>query len=110
MPTGGGRDGVELTDDSQIANMIRKALQQQSSTLTACYNQALTRRADLAGRWRMEFVVSKAGYPEAIAFVGRNVEDAEMEQCLARTVAKWSFGKIVHPQPVQKTYNFGLKN
>lgn len=104
------RDGVELTDDTQIATMIRKALQQQSSSLTTCYNQALTRRADLAGRWRMSFVVSKTGYAENITFTGRNIEDAEMEQCLVRTVAKWSFGKIAHVQPVQKTYNFGVKN
>lgn len=100
------RQGVELKEPDQIAQMVRKVMNANASSLSDCYNQALERNPQLEGRWRAMFTVGKGGYAKDISFTGRTAKDPEMEQCLARTVARWPFSKIAVDQPVQKTWKF----
>lgn len=104
--TNRSREGVELTDPDQISKMVRAAISRQAGTLNACYSEALQRNPQLGGQWKAAFVIQKTGFPSDISFTGRVMSDAQMEACLVKAVAGWSFGKIVAPLPVQKTWRF----
>jgi len=100
------RSGEVLSEPGQIFEMIRKSMSKQQATLKQCYDRRLKNNEDLQGRWRAKFVVNQKGYATNVKFTGVNMQDAELEACLAKTVARWKFSKIARPQPVEKSWKF----
>ena len=100
------REGAEICEPEQIAQMVRKIMVKNQGTLGRCYTEAHERNPQLSGRWRAHFVIQKTGWPSEVSFTGRIMQDSAMEQCFAATVAKWKFDKICSTQEVNKTWKF----
>lgn len=100
------REGSEICNPDQILQMVGKVMRKNQGSLGHCYTEARNRNPQLSGRWRASFVIAKTGWPQDVSFTGRLMQDAQLESCLAATVAKWKFDKICSTQPVNKTWKF----
>lgn len=96
-----------LSDPDQIKSMAKRAIDAGSPQLQSCYNQRLKAAPELAGAWKVYFVISEKGTTKDVSVKGVNAEDGELEACMVRAVQGWRFTKIVRDQPVSKTYRFG---
>jgi hypothetical protein len=100
------RRGAVLDDPEAIKRMIGQKMAAQVPRLNSCYESQLKTDESLQGRWRLAFVVSKDGKALDTSATGLNEQSAEFEACLSRELAKWSFQRIKHDQPVRKTVTF----
>jgi len=98
--------GVRLTDDGAIVEMIKGVLTAESPKLKSCYEQRLKTREDLAGRWMLSLVVTRDGRASSVGVTGLDVADADLEACIVKKVTEWSFQPIRADQPIQKTLGF----
>lgn len=100
------RSGEVLTDPDQIRQMIGQKMRAYGRQLKLCYDKRLKVKEDLAGRWKATFTIGENGYASNITFRGKEMKDAEFEQCMVATVKKWRFAQISRPQPVEKNWRF----
>lgn len=100
------RPDVVLTDERAILDMAKQVISRSSPQLQACYNQRLKQVPDLAGAWKVQFVVTKAGTVSGVQVSGTDRRDADLETCIGRNVASWKFMRIAHDQTLAKTYRF----
>lgn len=99
-----------LSDPDQIKSMAKRVIDAGSPQLQSCYNQRLKASPELAGAWKVYFVISQKGTTKDVSVKGVNAEDGELEACMVRAVQGWRFTKIVRDQPVSKTYRFGASS
>src|SRR5690606_19960737 len=83
--------GVRLTDDSAIVEMIKGVMTTELPRLKSCYEQRLKAEEGLAGRWVLGLVVGREGAPRDITVTGAERSDLELESCIAAKVARWEF-------------------
>ena len=98
--------GVVLSDQQQIFDMAKTVINRSSPQLQACYQSRLKQVPDLAGAWKVELTITKAGTTSGVNVSGQDQHDAELETCMERSIAGWHFMKIAFDQPVAKTYRF----
>lgn len=101
-----GTPGLVLESDEDIIAMAKQVINRSSPQLQACYQQRLRQVSDLAGAWKVEFVITEAGGVRSIDVEGTDRSDAELEACITRAIGGWKFTKIAHDQRVAKTYRF----
>lgn len=96
-----------LSDPTAIRDMVKRTIDSFNPQMQTCANQRLKAAPELAGAWRLSFVIAKDGTTNDVDVEGVNVGDDELEACLVRTVKGWRFQRIAMKQPVNKTYRFG---
>lgn len=101
-----GTPGLVLESDEDIIAMAKQVINRSSPQLQACYQQRLRQVSDLAGAWKVEFVITEAGGVRSIDVEGTDRSDGELEACITRAIGGWKFTKIAHDQRVSKTYRF----
>ncbi len=96
-----------LSDDAQIASMVKKVLTSHADETDACYTSRLAESPDLAGSWKLDLTVEPDGSADEIEVKALGASDAGLESCLAAAAARWRFTPIDGQQPTTKTYRFG---
>jgi hypothetical protein len=95
-----------LTDPDQIREMVLQRMSAQSGKLKACYEQRLKVREDLAGKWRIAYVVDTSGAVRSPTVTGLTAHDAEFESCVVDQLERWTFDRISRDQPIERTLWF----
>jgi TonB family protein len=98
--------GERLTDDEAIVTHIRAVMDAEIPKLTGCYQQYLKADETLAGRWRLDMVVTYEGTVENVTVTGKDVSNADFEACLVARVQQWRFNPLRADQPIGKTITF----
>lgn len=98
---------VVLSDEAAIYEMAKRVINASSAQLQTCYNNRLKQNESLKGGWKVSFVIGKDGHTKDVGVSALNTADAELEQCMTRTVQGWRFQRVAKDQPVTKTYRFG---
>lgn len=84
---------------------IRKVARAHIDEIRHCYNEALLRKPELAGKLMVDFHIEADGAVSSSAIKESTLGDAKMETCVAGVVKAWKF-----PQPkggsVQVSYPF----
>ncbi len=80
-------DPRALGDPGQIARVVRARL----AGIRACYERALKRKPDLAGKLVLRLVLSSAGTVTAVEIDEDTLGDAEVASCVRALVARWRF-------------------
>lgn len=100
------RPDLVLSDEAEIVEMAKQVIARSSPQLQNCYQQRLKQVPDLAGAWKVQFDVTRAGGIDGIEVDGLDRDDRELEACIARNLAGWKFMKIAREQTFSKTYRF----
>ena len=100
-------EGIVLSDPTEINTMVKRVMSKGQGQLRHCYESRLKADADLKGAWNVQFQIDPTGHATAVAVVGVDVPDAELESCIERNIVGWDFLKINEPLVVQKVYRFG---
>ena len=100
-----------LTDDAEIASMIKKVLNAHAGEADACFASRATDAPDLAGSWKLELTAEPGGTASDISVQATSGSgDPALEACISAAAARWRFSAIQDPQPVTKTYRFTSAN
>lgn len=100
------RRGVVLDDPEAIREMIGKRLTGFAPRLNGCYERELKNDENLAGRWRIAFVIGTDGKTKSVTAEALSGSVPSFETCLGGEVGKWQFERIARDQPVRKTFTF----
>jgi hypothetical protein len=70
---------------------IRTVVHAHRAQLRYCYNQALTRQPDLAGKLVMRFVIAESGYVASARVEGGDLSQPELAACVRDRMLTWRF-------------------
>ena len=98
--------GVTLTDDNDIIDMIRAVMEDGIPRLQRCYTLQLKTNESLRGNWVLNYTLLASGTASAITVDGEGVSDATMESCIEGKIAAWRFQPIKGDIPIRKTLRF----
>ncbi len=88
------RSGAAEVRGSLSREVIRRIVHRHINEVRFCYERALQRRPDLAGRISVRFIISATGAVQTAALGSSTLGDAEVENCIVQAVRRWTF-----PQP-----------
>ncbi len=99
-----------LSDETEIFEMIKQVMGRYQPQVQTCYYSRLKQIPDLAGGWKLSFVVAKDGATKGVKVAAVGTADADLESCIVRTISAWTFLPIIKDQPVTKTVRFGASS
>lgn len=70
---------------------IRRVIQRNLSQVRFCYEQGLSTRPDMAGRISVQFMISPSGVVQHTAVAQSTLGSAQVDQCVAAAVRRWTF-------------------
>jgi len=73
------------------ASDIRATVQRHENEVRACYNRALVRDREAAGRVVVSFVIDGDGSVPAAVVEASEIDDPRMHACLSKAVKRWTF-------------------
>ena len=85
-PDGSPADGPVDAQAQGIANAVRR----QSPQLKYCFEAAVGRREDVAGRVEMAWTIG-GGHAEAVAISSNETGDDLLAECIADNIRGWTF-------------------
>jgi TonB family protein len=88
---------------------IRRVIRQHLNEVRFCYEQKLAVKPDLEGRVAVKFVIAPDGSVKGSKVDSSTVNDAEVEACIAKAVARWTFPIPPDGGLVVATYPFIFK-
>jgi TonB family protein len=102
------RSGAAMVKGSLSKEVIRRIVHRHINEVKFCYEKQLAQRPDLAGRVAIKFIISGTGAVQMAAVASSTLGNAQVENCIAQAVRRWTF-----PQPegggiVIVTYPFQL--
>ncbi len=103
----GSVEALALSDPEEIRESVGTALKRYSKQMNTCYERRLKMAAELSGTWEARFTIMQTGRTAGILVVPYGGSDNELEACMARAVASWTFQPMVEAQRIEKPYNFG---
>ena len=106
MPT--VRSGEAVVRGSLSKEVIRRVIQRHRNEVRFCYEQQLNARPDLEGRVLTRFIISPTGTVQAATIAESTLRNANVEQCIARAVERWTFPAPEGGGIVVVTYPFVL--
>ncbi len=98
--------GVTLTDDNAIVEMVKQVVGSELPKLRSCYDQRLKADETLQGAWLLTFKVTTAGKVVEAQAEAQDTSDPELEACMLKKVAQWPFQPIKEDLPITKTVRF----
>ena len=69
-------------------------LREKSADLRACYEKGLMNKSNLAGQITVRFLLTPAGQATSVAKESSSLADAEVEQCVIKTIINLSFARF----------------
>ena len=102
------RSGAAMVKGSLSKEVIRRIVHRHINEVKFCYEKQLAQRPDLSGRVSIKFIISGTGAVQMAAVASSTLGNAQVENCIAQAVRRWTF-----PQPegggiVIVTYPFML--
>jgi hypothetical protein len=102
------RSGAAMVKGSLSKEVIRRIVHRHINEVKFCYEKQLSQRPDLAGRVSIKFIIAGTGAVQMAAVESSTLGNAQVENCIAQAVRRWTF-----PQPegggiVIVTYPFQL--
>ncbi|MCA9529775.1 MAG: AgmX/PglI C-terminal domain-containing protein [Myxococcales bacterium] len=102
------RSGEAVVRGSLSKEVIRRVIQRHRNEVRFCYEQQLNARPDLEGRVLTRFIISPTGTVQAATIAESTLRNANVEQCIARAVERWTFPAPEGGGIVVVTYPFVL--
>jgi len=99
-------EGVRLTDDNAIIQMVQKVMRDELKRLKTCYTDQLKVDETLQGAWVLNFTVAASGKTKEVSIAAKDAENTALEQCMAKKMNTWEFQPIKADLPVRKTVTF----
>jgi len=102
------RSGAAMVKGSLSKEVIRRIVHRHINEVKFCYERELARRPDIEGVVSVKFIISSTGAVQMAAVANSSLGNAQVENCMAQAVRRWTF-----PQPegggiVIVTYPFKL--
>jgi hypothetical protein len=72
-------------------SVVAKEVRTRIGAIKACYERALKRKPDLAGKVKMRWTISAAGTVSAVEVEEDRLGDAEVASCIKGLVSRWRF-------------------
>jgi hypothetical protein len=86
--------------------VVRRVMIRNINQLRFCYEQGLTRNANLVGRVVERFTIANNGTVTASQTAHTTLNDGGVEQCVASAVRRWMFPEAASPVTVEVPINF----
>jgi TonB family protein len=100
-----GQANVRGSLDKEI---IRRIIRRHINEVKYCYEQELTRKADLGGRVSVQFTIAATGQVVASVLQNSTMGNARVENCVVQAVRRWEFPKPLGGGIVIVTYPFAF--
>ncbi|MBS2030006.1 MAG: TonB family protein, partial [Deltaproteobacteria bacterium] len=84
--------------------LIRQVIHRNRQQIQYCYEMQLTRFPNLAGKVAISFVIGPEGTVQMSKVAQSNMNNPELEQCVAQRFKSWLFPKPKGGGIVQVTY------
>ena len=88
--------------------VIKGVIREHNREVRACYEIALTRQPDLAGRVLSQFTISGTGEVVEVVLKESTIDNPTVEQCVRRRVLSWKFPKPTGGGYVEVVYAFNF--
>ena len=85
--------GIVTTRGSLDKEIIRRVVRLHLNEVKYCYDQELTRKAGLAGRISVQFVISPVGQVISSVMQSTTMNELRVEKCVVDAVKRWEFPK-----------------
>ncbi len=85
------RTGTAEVRGSLSGEVIRRVIRRHLNEVRFCYEQQLTQQPDLQGRVLVSFVIGGEGTVLSAAVASSTLNHAEVEDCIATAVRRWTF-------------------
>ena len=102
------RQGKAEVSGSIEKDVIRRIVRAHVNEVRHCYNQGLSRDPSLAGRVAIELSITGTGKVGAAVVKETSLADAEVGDCIATAVARWTFPEPKDGANTIVTYPFVL--
>ncbi|MDH5674141.1 MAG: AgmX/PglI C-terminal domain-containing protein [Myxococcales bacterium] len=103
------RTGKADVRGSLSKEVIRRIIRRHINEVRFCYEQELNSRPDLQGRVSVKFIISPTGAVQTAAVANSTLGNAKAEQCIAKSVRRWTFPSPEGGGIVVVTYPFVLQ-
>ncbi len=90
-------------------DIIRRIVRAHINEVRYCYNQGLARDPGLSGKVSIQFNISASGSVPVAVVADSTVKDANVSNCIAKAVKRWTFPKPTGGGSVVVTYPFVLE-
>ncbi len=98
-----GQAAVRGSLDKEI---IRRIIRRHINEVKYCYEQELTKKADLGGRVSVQFTIAASGQVMASVLQQTTMNSPRVENCVVQAVRRWEFPKPLGGGIVIVTYPF----
>lgn len=85
--------GIVTTRGNLDKEIVRRIIRAHMNEVKFCYEQELSRKADLAGRISVQFSISPMGQVIASAMQSTTMGNPRVESCVVNAVKRWAFPK-----------------
>jgi hypothetical protein len=85
--------GILTTKGSLDKEIIRRVVHLHMNEVKFCYDKELSRKADLAGRISVQFVISGVGFVISSVMQSSTMDNPRVESCVVSAVKRWPFPK-----------------
>jgi TonB family protein len=100
--------GVANVRGSLDKEIIRRIIRRHINEVKYCYEQELTRKADLGGRVAVTFTIAATGQVVTSVVQNSTMGNARVENCVVQAVRRWEFPKPLGGGIVIVTYPFSF--
>ncbi|MCS6838941.1 MAG: AgmX/PglI C-terminal domain-containing protein [Bdellovibrionaceae bacterium] len=109
LGVGGSGLGYQSGGAGLNENQIRAVIEQNSGQVRYCYEQALLRNPELAGRVTINFIINAKGFVTEASVGFSNLNNHDVEQCIVDKLKMWRFPSPEGGVDVKVSYPFTLK-
>jgi hypothetical protein len=103
------RQAVPQVSSALYKDTVRRIVRNHINEVRYCYNQALARDPNVAGRVSVQFTIGPTGKVPAAVVQESSLGDRSAANCIAAAVKRWNFPKPHAGGNVMVTYPFVLQ-
>ena len=89
-------------------DIIRRIVRAHINEVRSCYNAALTKDPNVAGKVSIEWTIGADGKVASASVLTNTTNDEPLGQCIAKAVKKWTFPQTPGGGTIKVTYPFDL--
>ena len=101
-------DEIRATD-GHIREAVRKALQQEMSSIALCYQQGSKDPSDLKDKVSFQLVIDSNGKVTKVTLASGKLKDKGLEQCVIQKLKALSFPGLQNAHPITVSISLKLK-
>ena len=88
---------------------IRKVVSDHKGAIRACYQEALKKDEELAGRIALTWTIGPSGKVTKVEVKANTTGSSELERCVVEEAKSWSFPALGGTQTITVTYPFEFR-